>query len=333
MGGVFFSSPNIKGHFIDNNTKASAGSVLKGSIDIELKRNIGQGKICILFQGTENISWKKSKIERNSYLNTNESSDTLTFYYRNWVVCEVRSLVKDFDSLSSGNHNFSYTLEIPKDIPSSFSYSCYHRTATILYTLSIVLMTNRTIQVISEKNLRISQMLLKDIYESKKSALSNLKTWLFINKGYNSINVKLLKDTFVPRDIIHFFIDIDNSISKLNVNGIECRVFFEGTIKVSAYNKLYFSEVLIVKKIFHRVLSGEKCENLEITCDLASVADYLDGLYSTNSNLIDCNYFIEIKLDMDGKLMFRGRPPKIYFPIFIVPEITQKVSNNMIPKL
>lgn len=330
---MFFSSPSIKGLFIDNNTKASAGSILTGSIEIELKKNIGQGKIYILFQGAENVSWKKSKIERNSYINSNEPSDTLTFYYRNWVVCEVRSLVKDFDSLSIGSHNFTYTLEIPKEIPSSFSYSCYHRTARIAYTISIVLMQNKTIQVLSEKNLKISQMLLKNINEVKKSTLSNLKTLFFINKGYSSINVKLLKDTFVSRDIITFFIDVDNSASKLDVNSIECRVFFEGTIKVSAFNKLYFSEVLIVKKVFYRVLSGEKRENMEIACDLGSVADYLDGLYSTNSYLIECNYFIEIKLDMNGKLMIRGRPPKIFFPIFVVPEITQKISHNMIPKL
>ena len=307
-----------------------------GMIHLSIKSPESSSKLILIFKGKEKTEWTETRTETSKDSEGNESDTTVTDYFKG-KTSVIRISPEIFtwdDGLKAGDYSIPFAFTLPDQLPGTFKYSKDSVKAEIIYTFQVILQCNS--QNLTKGKTYFAIQHPADSFNSnlKLSKSANMKTWCCYNKGTCRLDVSYPQDTYHPSQIASFFVEVDNSESLLQVNGVTCRLVMEMRIRDNYSGSKVLKNEIISETVRVRIGTGEKLvftDGVQINLNLPLKMQSFESMFSTKGKLIECMYMNEISANMNGIMMCCGDTPTVKSVINIVPNFVYSVPERQPP--
>jgi hypothetical protein len=290
------------------------GETIQGTVHISLSKPLLTCRLEILFQGTEVTNW----MEHHS----SQSASRVIVHEGHCSIAKIKHEAMRWNNgLEIGHYSIPIAFDAPGNIPGSFRYAHQGTSAKILYFILVKLVFgSKAIQC--DQPISIVQGPIEIRTDIKLAKVVRLRTLCCVNKGTSKVNVFWPEDAYESNQVAECILEIDNTYSKIDVNRIEIRLYYD--LQIRDNGNFYFSrgEMLTENDYKIRVkagenMSGERATKLQV--DLRSLKKELKDVHTVNGNLIKCSFFIEVKAKYSGLFMCCGDLPKMVSRVHIRP--------------
>ena len=338
MGGSSTKYNQNGGMFIQlENTVYFGGQEVSGMIHIDIHSQMSPSTLYLIFKGKETTHWEESRrVSERDLITGNTVNRTVTDYYDGKAkFCNFQYPIYRWDyPLPCGGYSLPFRFILPTSVPGSFYYACGHTKAEITYKFHAKL-----VSVANEKlKARLPMFVRQASFDYKANITANknarMKTWCCCDQGTCSINVVFPQDTYNPTQVATMTANVDNSQSKLDVNGITASLNSSVRLKSSSGHTHFFKETIVSQHIPMKIRTGESLLNsssVELQLNLPSRMDMLGNMHSTTGSLIDCVYSVDVRANMDGSCMCCGDEPAVQNIMKIIPNAVIAPSAPVAP--
>lgn len=242
----------------------------------------------------------------------------------NKAICSFNYPLHEFtESVQPGGFSIPFVFRLPQHLAGSFKYEKGEISALISYRLSAKLLNSQG------ENLKDSAIIMvKQPGYSFHESVGNhteaaMSTWCCIGKGVCRIHVSHSQNFYTPMDRVEFTTNIDNSAPKLNVLGLNAKVFFILRLRDNKNRTKFIKTAVLTDKLMRKIPS--QCSLLassgtDMALDLSPVKAELENRYSTMGKIIECIYNIDVEAIMEGSFMCCDDSPSVSALMTIWPD-------------
>jgi len=283
-----------------------AGEIIAGRVDLNLTTPVQANAVKIKWTG-----WEKTYIENtvhwtdadgNSHTRVDVYKDDKTFFKADTLLVAINGGV-----MAPGMHSFAFQFQLPPGIPGIY-FEKYKEfdgdkiKAAISYKVKVYVdMPGSDIK--AKEMLVISESLSQRVMPV---AQTKVKSFVF-TKGKVQFTAEIGKDVFCPGEVIPLRVKVTNPTAK-KVNAIKVKVYRELTVRAKGFKKKNTKEI-----------QRWKFPGLEKKTDTDTVLQLQlpkEVYPSTNGQLVDCVYFLDMELD---------------FPMAFDMNVTPKIVMALLP--
>ena len=273
-----------------NQTVYSAGENVFGEFCLKVVQDLHAENVLIKVRGVEEVEWED--IQGNG-MRLNRGGQTLISH--DMVLYRF-----PYNTLAKGDYIFQFVIELPKDIPSSTSFSLPRLKGKIEYTVEA--------SVTGADIFSVSQLKIIDLAAIKPSTseiYSKLKGVLWIERGEVYMRARCLKGYSYSDEKLLIMMDIDRSRSNWGVGAIDVSV-----IQTISVKSLDGQRYLRKTPVYSRHLPVQRTEfGLEIA--LSSLSKGVSDTSSTLSKFVEVGYSLEISGVMESIFSCYGETPHL----------------------
>ena len=317
MGATIQSAGHFHIHLEIRNFQA--GESIPGVIHLKLKETIQANTLNLLFDGTEYV---KYRFEFTGMMQS-ETSHVINQRFPVFMLSEGK--------LSPGDYSFPFVFTLPKDIPGSFRLKEGHTEACIAYTVSAMVEGTTAFIDSAQVEVHISQLMSDPIYSLSDTTLTSLRLCGF-NLGHLGLKIAFSKSAYVPGETVHLVLDINNSQSRLDVQGFVVGLY--RLVKLRSENGFFerkegvefWNVPLRIPK--GEALLGEQSRHENLVLPVSSI----DTSTSVHSTHIDCIYSLRIHIKMNAGWLCSVDSPEIEQAIVIYPTQLPQVVPPEVPQ-
>ena len=311
------------------------GEEVQGTIYISLQQAIAPSTLYLIFLGKEETRWVESHKETYRIAGEKFTRSVTDEYKGHKKICNFKYPIHEFQNpIMPGDFSMPFTFKLPQNIPGSFEYSNGSTSAKIEYKFHAKLLSRENQNFKGKVLIHLKQPDYNRHSSVEASVVANLSTWCCLNKGTCKIHVDHASDGYTPSQTATLTVQVDNSLSKLNVTEILCRLIMTIRIKNNDERVHFLSSTVLQESIKREIPPGDPIlskTDVDLSLNLAKVKEELDKRYTTNGQLIECTYHIEAGVDVDGTLMCCGNTPTVSIPILIYSDNSLQYAPPIAP--
>lgn len=307
------------------------GQEISGLIQILVKKPLERSTLYLRFCGKEKTAWTEHRQEGSS--TQNNSSHHRAIHHKGKVkIRDFSKAIFNWNNLLPGQYSLPFTFVLPNNIPSSFHFNLGHAFADIVYRLQAVIIDIKNRKIKGKTYILIKNPALRfnsNIFMEKLARMN----CCCVSKGNCKINVRIPQDTYCPAQVANFIVEINNTNSRVSVNGITCRLFYYLRIKNNGLGVHFITNELLRDTVNVNIPPGSNMVENPITVPLRlpAIKQQLFQMLTTKGALIECVYTCEISADMDTSCMCFGDSPTVISNIIIVPNLINLPPPPVIP--
>ena len=313
-----------------------SGQEITGIIHVSVKSFLDSSTLLLRFKGKEKTAWTETRTETTRNADGTSNSRTVTDYYSGkFKIFDFSRVIYSWPAgIRKGQFSLPFSFILPNNIPGSFHFSEGSTKADIIYNFQAVVLSSTNQKIKGKTPICIKQITQNFNSNLTLTKSARMKTWCFFNKGSCDLSVSYPQDTYSPSQIATFYVEVDNSNSKLNISSISSRLFYNLRIRDSNHRTHFIKKDVINDSVNINISSGQRLlqsSGVEINLNLPSKSSLLSQMYSTTGRLIECMYTNEIRADVDGSCMCCGDRPSIQTYMNIIPNIIAAPSAPTAP--
>lgn len=295
----------------------TGGQEIKGSIFIQISKEMNNSLLQITFEGNEKSFWREEIFSQDStqpeYLDHGDSKN---------LAYVKKSIYKWDNNIVPGFYTFHFSLILPQKLPSSFVFKAWKAKGLIKYYIraEVISSTNQTIIKREKVEIVMPTQGCSGPFEVKTEAF--LRSCCILNKGACKLSISQPSDSYNPSEKILIFVNIDNSHSLLGTKMLSGKLCYNMLLKSSDNTSMGFKKTLIKQKIPYELPPKAFYDNKPFTIilDLSEQKELLKNMHSYNGAFIDIYFYIKIKVQTKGFFLCSGGKPIVEYPVKIVPE-------------
>ncbi|OMJ78471.1 hypothetical protein SteCoe_21713 [Stentor coeruleus] len=301
---------------------------ITGIIHISLKKPMPPSTLYLVFKGKEETHWIESQTESWTDSDGNTQSRTVTDYYDGkHHICNYSQAIYIWNKgLYPGGYSIPFSFFIPSGLIGSFYYENLGTIGFIEYKMHGKLKSANGDKVTGKSPI---QIILESHFVNTGLSVNKvalMKTWCCAKKGACRINAAFPQDSYNPSQIATVIVEVDNTLSLLNVKSISCKLIYSIRL-ICSTGRANFSKKCIIEEYVPRYIeAGQSLINnsaIEIKLNLLQHSDLLQRMYTTRSHLIECIYTLVIEASMEGSCICCGDKPCVESAMNIVPNVIQ----------
>ena len=305
------------------NWSCYCGQEISGLVHILVPAPLDPCTLFLRFKGKEKTSWSETRTETSTDSDGNSRTETITDYYsgKQKIVDFSRPIYSWNDGLMPGSYSLPFNFVLPTNIPGSFYYHSASQ-VDIIYKFQGIVVSSTHKKIKGKTPIFIKQYIQNFNTNIEKSRTVRMKSCCCIDKGICSLNVTYPQDTYSPSQIANFYVEVNNSDSKLNVVSITSRLMCSISIRDNFNRRSFIGFEVLRETINVRISPGEALLNnsgVAISLNLPSVKMDLNNMCTTYGRLIECIYTNEIRANVDGTCLSSNNLPSIRSTMYIVP--------------
>lgn len=297
---------NLKGgmHIHLEKFNFSPGDEVLGVVYLYLRESSPPGNLCLIFQGTEQTRWKQSNRK----------------YFRNHAVCEYRFVLKNFnESITHNGVKVPFCFKLPYELPGSFVYGGLEETAQVVYNLTAEFQNQNSGFLSNSTGVCILENSQPFLVTEATASIQGLCCF---SKGSVSFNLTTDKDYYTPEDLVTVKAHIDNSKCKSSITRTNLRLHRNLVFRDRSGNPKFETQCLL-----ENCAEGVKAKQqgtVEIDLEIRAIKEIFAEMYSTEGHLVQCKYFVEVILELEGSAFSSPQFPTLEKIIPIHPVPSQK---------
>lgn len=312
-----------------------SGQEITGMIHISIKSALDSSTLYLRFCGKEKTAWTETRTETTTDAEGKSTSTTVTDYYggKSKICNFSKAIYVWHNMLLPGQYSLPFSFTIPDNIPSSFHYNRGSTQAHISYSVRGLIQSMSNSRIKGKTQVFIKQAVGMFNLNLKLEKFARMRSWCF-GKGNCAIKVEYPQDTYNPSQIANFYVDVDNSESKVDVTGINCILYFTLRMKDNHYGSTFIKEEVIRETVRLNIPSGTRVHQdsgIAISLNLPTKLHTLNEMFTTKGKLIECIYTNVVSAVMDAYCMCCGDNPSIETFMNIVPNIILQPSAPVAP--
>jgi len=271
----------------------TTGDTVSGLVYLHLTRRIRTDIMWLKLNCVEEVQWlgalgRMSSVKTNSLLRQKSPLGK-------WPQGEVKP----------GAYAFPFEIQLPADLPGSFHLEKPGLKASITYTVEAEIRGKKTI-IRHCLPLTVHQTfpMSRDLASSEAVLVTSSKWWR--HKGTARLRVTLPKSTFSTAENVEATLEVDNSQAKVAIVGVKGVLFQTVRLKASEEQggKSHISKMQILTcESQASIQPGERIQGQPLEIDLSTCSALPS---STIGRLVDCQYFLETELVLEGSGKCRG---------------------------
>lgn len=271
----------------------TTGDTVSGLVYLHLTRRIRTDIMWLKLNCVEQVQWlgalgRMSSVKTNSLLRQK-------YPLGKWPQGEVLP----------GAYAFPFELQLPADLPGSFSIEKPGLKASITYTLEAEIRGKKTV-IRHCLPLTVHQTFpMAQALASGEAELVTSSSW-WRRKGAARLRISLPKSTFSTTEKVEAALEVDNSQGKVAILGVKGTLYRTIRLKASEVqgDKMHVSKMQILTcETQTSVQPGERIQGLPLDIDLSTCSALPS---STIGRLVDCQYSLETELVLEGSGKCRG---------------------------
>ena len=241
--------------------------------------------------------------------------------------------------LEPKEYKFPFELKLPDYLLPSFEYPQTKFRAFLRYKLNARPLFPKN-SFVSSIFINIKSIPKKDNNNLDLKTSLPIKKWGLFDKGQTTFKAICLTKNYKITDIIPVEVEIDNINSQIKVN--ECKLKVNRKIifrNKDDFSEKYSNEENIIKKVFKSVVPKKGKKNFNFDLDLKeiknkncsyngytnpykNIKNIADLMPSFDGNIINCEYFLIVKLKFSHLVPKEDRPQS-RMPIYIVHKLDE----------
>jgi hypothetical protein len=300
-----------------------AGGEITGVIHFHVQKPIQAESLGLKFSGKESCCWEESNTVTNSDGST--STDTRVYRGKSPIVKQRFPIFVFQDSqIAAGDYSFPFRIATPATLPESFQYEFWAVEAHIKYLLSGYL-TSTTAEVKKTKTeVGVTGQMKEAIVSLQEAVSAEVSTMCCWRKGVVSLATNINKSAYVPGEICNLSVEVDNSKSQMNVNGVKATLFRTMRLRSDHLATTMIKLPVNERSMHQQIAAGEIIAGSTAIRIPLAIRDSNPKLSGANANTlrgkrIECIYTVVVKAEMAGCCMCCGQIPEITREITVYP--------------
>ena len=309
-------------------------STISGHIIITIPQDVIVSDICLKFGIFE--GWVFTESSERTITDANKTVIT----QKNLEIGKFLNIETSLISLSKGEFFIPFSIEIPDYLQPSFEYPFPNRKGYIRYFL-LADVISPYIKFNVEEYVIIKSHPLEMNYPHLLNSTKNVRKWGVSDQGTTILTVNYEKNNYKFMDNVPIKVFINNyrgnlKITNINVDLIRIITFtstnqaekfpMEKTIQKNKYKVLIQSHstnsfAFNVNLIDKEISNIDYIKNLNIYNN--EIKDLNLLLPSCNSNLIKCEYKIQVSLDFESYVPYANKP-RVFLPLSITHQLIEE---------
>jgi len=312
-----------------------AGETVTGEIHLQLGTPLPGSGLFLYFKGVEATQWARNPAEQGKASN---SAFSQGYSGKHFIVKHrYQVFASEAQILPAGQYCFPFTLRTPLDLPGTFTYEPEFNalkqpgrtTGTIRYYL-VGKMEGVGVEIGKVKvEVEVSRPLTEQGDAAVAESSTSLKAWCCCGQGYVRVKADLGKGAFTPNENATVLIDINNEMSSAKASGVRLSLIRKLRLRDTSG-----SSHLVVDSL----VSVDCAQKISTGLDLLSSSRCIltvpipQGPVSVHSSLIECDYWVQAEVVMEG-LLCGGVSPSVEKRLVVYrPTIDKAVRPKNLPK-
>lgn len=302
------------------NSSLESGGEISGTLHLLINKPLLPSTLILGFKGKEETHWNEVHTEcSEGKYSSVTSSDNCEGKFS---ICDFEYPIYSWDNeIQPGGYSQNFIFRLPDNLPGTFHFDKYSVKASIHYWLKAKLVTNQKKKIKNKIPIHIRQSISNFHTSISLKKHISMKSMGCINRGICKLGVTYLQESYNPEDIGIVMVEVDNSKSKLTIKQITCTFSFCLRLKSDAGKVTVIKENLLMEEVNLKIPPGAVLLNesaIEIKLNLPSKIDFIQNMYTTRGNFIDCMYLSEVVAEMSG-LCASKESPAAESPMNIIP--------------
>jgi hypothetical protein len=297
MGAGHSSDANAYTYIETEDSNFSPGAWVSGVVKILVEKPTSMGQMNILLTCVSESRWSEAGYDPK-YISYDKRILSRTYF----------RILSMEDQLSQGHFEIPFNIQLPINLIPSFTYDEHALYGKIEYFFEAVADNYKDFQ--SLKNVVWMNKLPdpnQPIGPISDEASIQVNTCCCLKKGQASLKATLSTNLALTTDDLFTTIKLDNSMNKCTLNKISCILVRHMRLKARNHlykNSKFFTSDCIGVARDVQILPGQSdVPDVIISLSLKDEAD-LWMMPTVASELIDCEYFLKVKLGFDNLLEF-----------------------------
>ena len=281
------------------------GEAIQGAVNVMIKEQLPPSILFLHFKGVEEVTWRR---KRGKHMHR---------YYNKRIIAKTKYPLMTWDyPLPAGSFSVPFEFALPPGLPGSF---CYENKSTILGIFYKVYarLKAKSIKLKDKVNIGIStQLPLMRIKDEPK--IAKLVSWCCRKKGTVKLDVIWINDKFSNGVPVECMFHVDNSLSLARVKSITATVYCIILARANSYYQHPFM-IELIKTSYSVDISPGKIEEQRFVFDLNRSVNQIDlnNVHSVKGGILNCNFYLDVELNLDIKCLCCGDKPLITSFFFV----------------
>ena len=285
------------------------GEFVQGTINVVIKEQISPSILFLHFKGIEELTWRRNR------------GKNLHRYYNKNIISKTKYPLMTWEfPLPPGSFSITFGLILPPDLPGSFCFINNSIVMGIAYKIYVRLKGNCTILKDKVNIGIITQLPLMRIKDEPK--IAKLVSLCCQKKGMVKLDVRWINDKFSNGVPIECILDIDNSLSLARVKSVTATVY---CIMMASANS-YYHKPFVIELLRHNYLieippgdknEGDEGQHFAFDLNRSASQTHLTNVHTVNGAILNCNFYLDFKLNLDISCLCCGDKPLITSIFFV----------------
>lgn len=307
----------------------TSGGSLTGTLHLSTPTPIAGAGLFLCFKGTERTQWAEK---------TSSSSPSEVYSSKHHLIQQKYTVFfSESEVIAAGQYSFPFTLKTPSDLPGSFAYEPEFNAlkqpgrvaGTIRYFL-VAKMEGPGVKIAKVKTEIGINCVLPELGDSSfVETVIPVKSWCCCGRGSVKLKADIGKGGFIPSETATVLVDINNEKGFLQARGVHLSLIRKIRLRdISGHCHTVVDSLLSIDSLQKistgpELLSSSRCIiPLQIP----------QGPVTVRSNLIECDYWVQVEVMMDG-WRCHGEPPTVEKRLVVYRQGTQRpVKPHDLPK-
>jgi len=296
-----------------------AGEMCTGSINVQAFNSFNCQGVWMTVMGEEKCNWQEQRTRTvGSGENARTESYTVYFNGQSTFFNTKVQVHNFFGTIMPGMYSFPFAFPIPQGLPGIFEASTgqYHASASIRYSIhgevDVAGIFNADLR--HNTGFSIDQVLNEVITQKAVSDLQNVNFCCCFKQGQASMSANVSKSCFAPGEVVQVILAVRND-SKRAFSALQCSLKRVLHLRENGGHRITISDIVSGPA----TTAGVAANTAQVDADARVVAFQLQQGISASvyGNLIQCEYFVSIKLVADDCCISNMEilvPVRIYAP-------------------